>query len=304
MVGLGEGLGLTQVALCGLRWGKERAVVGMARSEAVEGRLPDDRVWVMISAMNERLKSMAIETSGSLGSVAVGLGGQLVGELEFTADRAHGGELLPTMERLCGEQGWRPSEIERLYVSAGPGSFTGLRIAVTVAKTLAWAQEVQIVPVPSTEAMVLNAGEARDAGGGADGQVALVLDAKRKQIYTAVYEVDESGDGRGNEKDGFAVGYRCVVEPAVMAPGELLARTERPLGLLGEGLKQYEEELAEQAGVRWLGREYWASRARHVLDCGHRRGAAGLFCSAEELTPIYLRRPEAVERWEKLHGTD
>ena len=247
---------------------------------------------------------MAIETSGSLGSVALGLGAELVCEQEFTADRAHGGELLPTMAKLCAAQGWRPGEVERLYISAGPGSFTGLRIAVTVAKSLGFAQGLQIVPVPSTEALVLNAGEAARGRGVSGEQVAMVLDAKRKQIYTAVYEVCGDGDWHGSEQDGFAAGYRCVIAASVMCPEELLERTGRPLTLLGDGLVQHEHELAEQAGVRWLAREYWASRARHVLRCGYLRGGAGLFCAAEELTPIYLRRPEAAERWEKLHGKD
>src|SRR5712671_4542595 len=94
-------------------------------------------------------KIIAIETSSRVGSVALAEGPRLVAERTFetqtepaTADLRHGRELIPTLSALCREQGWRPSDISQCHVSIGPGSFTGLRVAVTFARTAALAGSV------------------------------------------------------------------------------------------------------------------------------------------------------------------
>ena len=246
---------------------------------------------------------MAIETSGRIGGVSLAQGHRLLCEQEFTAAQCHAAELLPTMSRLCDRQGWQARDIEQLHVSIGPGSFTGLRIAVTVAKTLAWSQGTRIVPVPSTEALVLNA--APVAGKDQDVQtVAVILDAKRREVFAAVYQRIGEVTSPNAEAAGFASGFRCTLEPTVISPRELLACTGRPLHVLGEGLVQHKRELADDNEVVCLGECYWQPRARNVHQCGCLRAQAGLFCSPQELMPTYLRRPEAVERWEQLHGKE
>ena len=105
--------------------------------------------------------------------------------------------------------------------------------------------------------------------------------------------------------DDLLPGFRTRIPPTVMSPAELLSRTGRPLYLLGEGLKYHRRELApEGEKVIWLEKKYHQPRAANVHRLGRLRARAGLFTETDKLMPIYLRRPEAVEKWEKLHGKD
>jgi len=234
---------------------------------------------------------------GGVGSVALALGSELLIERNFTGDLRHAGELLVTMDELTRQQGWAPGDIEHLYVSAGPGSFTGIRIAITAAKTLAFAQPTRIIAVPSIEAQVLNADLATREQNIDIKTVGVVLEAGRGQIYAAVFEkiVDD------NSAEGILPGFRTVIKQAMMSPADLLTRSRRPLYLLGEGLKYHREELTADE-VIWLDEKYSSPKAAFVHRCGYLRARAGLFADVDRLVPIYIRRPEAVEKWEKLHG--
>ena len=109
----------------------------------------------------------------------------MLAEREFESGLQHAAQIIPIIDELCRSQGWSPGEVEELYVSAGPGSFTGLRIGITLAKTLALATGVKLVAVPTVRVLVENApAEAR--------HVVIVLDAKRDQIFTARFERDLS----------------------------------------------------------------------------------------------------------------
>ena len=96
---------------------------------------------------------LAIETSGRIGSVALADGTSILLEEQFPHGLKHAAEIVPMIDRLCRAQGWAPHDLEQLYVSAGPGSFTGLRIGITLAKTMALATGVKVVAVPSVRVL-------------------------------------------------------------------------------------------------------------------------------------------------------
>src|SRR5688572_28669723 len=126
-------------------------------------------------------RGLALETSGRTGSIALVQDGNVLHEEQFPHGLKHAAEIIPMIDRLFRGQGWRPRDLEEIYVSVGPGSFTGLRIGVTLAKTLAFASGVRIVAVSSVRVLVEN------APAGAK-HVIIVLDAKRDQIFTARFE--------------------------------------------------------------------------------------------------------------------
>ena len=95
------------------------------------------------------------------------------------------------------------------------------------------------------------------------------------------------------------------MEQTSIHPVELLAVAPRPLFLVGEGLKYHPRELApddSENGLKWLPETDWTPRAENVLRCGWCRARQGKFVNPDSLTPLYLRRPEAVEKWEKRQG--
>src|SRR5512146_512531 len=100
---------------------------------------------------------LAIETSGRVGSIALAQGGSILAEAEFEHGLKHAAEIIPMIDRLCRERQWTPRDIEHAYVSAGPGSFTGLRIGITLAKTLAFATGAKLVAVPTVRVLAENA---------------------------------------------------------------------------------------------------------------------------------------------------
>jgi tRNA threonylcarbamoyladenosine biosynthesis protein TsaB len=257
-----------------------------------------------VRPMVTQKRTIAIETSGLVGSVAAGMDDRLLAEQTFSARLCHNSELLGTIDSLCKRLGWRAGDIERLYVSAGPGSFTGIRIAVTMAKVIAFAQNTIIVAVPSIEAQVLNAGQAMRNGNPdmKNQHVAVILEAGRGQIFSAVFRENGAGSNQ------LVPGFDTVIEQQSLTPEQLLSLSPRPLYVLGEGLNYHKKEFQSDSQVVWLDKEYWNPLARNVLRCGYLREKAGLFVGAagqetvDTLVPIYLRRPDIVAKWQQLHG--
>jgi tRNA threonylcarbamoyladenosine biosynthesis protein TsaB len=229
-------------------------------------------------------RALAIETSGRTGSVAVARDGVVLAEETFPHGLKHAAGLVPMIDRLCKGAGWGPRDVEEVYVSAGPGSFTGLRVGVTVAKTLAFATAAKIVSVPTVEVL------ARNAPGDA-GQVVIVLDAKREQIFSA--RLARTGEGWD------------VVEPAHLdSLAEMLVRAPRPVHLLGEGIPFHAKYLPTgDSYVIVTPEESWRARASAVVEIGHAMARRGEFIDPQALAPVYVRKPEAEEKWEEGQRT-
>ena len=224
-------------------------------------------------------RALAIETSGRVGSVAVVEDGRVLAEDQFPHGLKHAAEIIPRIDRLCRDHGWTPGDLRELYVSAGPGSFTGLRIAVTLAKTLAFVSGARIVAVPSVRVLAHNApAEAAN--------LVIVLDAKRDQIFTATLR---RVDGQWEE-----------VEPARLDDlRSTLSRAGRPVYLLGEGIPYHQKFIPDDPRVVITPPESWRARASAVAVEGLRLSAAGEFIDPDRFAPIYIRRPEAEEKWEQ-----
>jgi tRNA threonylcarbamoyladenosine biosynthesis protein TsaB len=231
-------------------------------------------------------RALAIETSGRVGSVALADDNGVLSELEFPHGLKHAAEIIPIIDRLCREHAWRPADIENIFVSAGPGSFTGLRIGITLAKTLAFATGAQVVAVPSVRVLVENAPPGAR-------HVIIVLDAKREQIFTARF-------GR----DSAAVPW-SEVEPARLdSLAAMLARSPRPVHLLGEGIPFHEKFIPEgQNEIIVCPPDSARARAGVVARLGEDLARAGRFADPYRLTPIYIRPPEAQEKFDAAQTT-
>jgi tRNA threonylcarbamoyladenosine biosynthesis protein TsaB len=223
--------------------------------------------------------ALAIETSARVGSIAAVEDGHVVAEEQFEHGLQHAAQIVPIIDRLCRARGWSPRDVEELYVSAGPGSFTGLRIGITLAKTLALASGVKLVAVPSVRVLVENApADAR--------HVIIVLDAKREQIFTARFE-------RGT--DGWIEREPTQLSSLI----EMLDRSPRPVHLLGEGIPYHERFIAKGASdVIVTPIELWRPRAGVVAMLGEVMARKGEYADPDRLTPIYIRKPEAEEKFE------
>jgi tRNA threonylcarbamoyladenosine biosynthesis protein TsaB len=220
---------------------------------------------------------VAIETSGKVGSVAVVEGRRVVAVERFPHGLRHAAEIVPILDRLIRGGGWGPKDIQQIYVSAGPGSFTGLRIGITVAKTMAFVGRAKIVAVPTVCVLAENAPV--DAK-----HLIIVLDAKRDQIFTARFERDAHGWA---EREAAHLDSLTAI----------LARSPRPVFLLGEGIPYHEKFVPKmEAGVIVTPADCWPARAEAVAEIGIKMAEAGEFADPFTLTPTYVRRPEAEEK--------
>ena len=224
--------------------------------------------------------SVAVETSGRLGSVAVARGDTILAASSFNTRQNHGVELMPTVDRLCAQAKVTPHDIGLVFVSGGPGSFTGLRIGVTFAKALALATGVRVVRVPTLDIVAQNALHATPR----PPKVTVMLDAKRKNVFAATFALE--GDL-----------YRPLDEPAERAPADYLT-TQAPVAVLGEGVSFHESAIRSTPSVTILPDELNEARAEVVHRLGLRMAREGQFIPQNELIPIYVRRPEAEEKWE------
>ncbi|WP_102349587.1 tRNA (adenosine(37)-N6)-threonylcarbamoyltransferase complex dimerization subunit type 1 TsaB [Bacillus sp. Marseille-P3661] len=127
------------------------------------------------------MKALAIDTSNQVMGVAIIDGQSIIGEYITNVKRNHSVQLMPAIHDLMKAVGIQPKQLERIIVAHGPGSYTGVRIGVTVAKTLAWSLNIPIVGVSSLEVLAQN-------GLYFSGLVSPIFDARRGQVYTGLYK--------------------------------------------------------------------------------------------------------------------
>ncbi len=222
------------------------------------------------------MKLAAIETSGAIGSVALVEDNRTVAHRSFEHGAHHGRELVPTLKELFQRVGWKPGkDLDLLAVDVGPGSYTGLRVGIACAKTISYLTGVPLVGVVSLDALAENA----------PGQIPCacpVLDAKRKEVYAAIY----------SRRDGVVVRETDLM---VIRPEELLSKLPRPALLLGDGTAAF-MQLPLDNEIEIASQELWRVRAETVGRLGLRLYESGKRDDAFRLRPIYLRRPGAEEK--------
>ena len=218
--------------------------------------------------------TLAIETSGRIGSVALALAEGSIVERVFPEGTRHGRDLMPSVAALLAEAGVARSDLERIAVSVGPGSFTGLRVGVAAAKTLAWALGAALVAVPTLDVL------ARGAPPDTEGTIVPVLDARRGHVHAALYSYRSGAIIRATEF-------------LVVPPDRLTARTSPPVTWLGEGLRTY-PGLA--SGGIALEEERWRARAAIVAELGAAAEVDPDREALHALEPLYLRIPTPEER--------
>ncbi len=223
--------------------------------------------------------ALAFETSTAIGCVALGRGDEILATRRLSRPRSHAVEFLPAIEAVCRGADVGPVQIGEVYVSSGPGSFTGLRIGITAARMIAFATGARLVAVPTLEIIAQNAAEhdPRPA------EVAVLLDAKRGHVYTAAFI--------------YQSGRYVPTTPATEAdPLAFLSAQSPQLAVLGEGVL-YHRAAVQASGRVILPETLFPPRAETVYRLGRSRALRGEFVSPREFVPTYIRPPEAEEVW-------
>lgn len=240
------------------------------------------------------MKIIAIDSSGLVASAALVEDDILIGEYNVQYKKTHSQTLLPMLDELKKMVELDLSTVDAIALSKGPGSFTGLRIGSATAKGLGLALKVPIVEIPTLDGLACNLY-------GTDKLVCPIMDARRNQVYTGIYEY--------RKEAGSPVSYQlctilsqCAVSIEEIA--QKLNETGREVIFLGDGVPVYGERLAELMKVSYGFAPAHMNRQRAAAFgmLAFRYIREGKTVTAGEHTPEYLRLSQAErEKREKEH---
>jgi len=220
---------------------------------------------------------LAFETSAKAASVALTENGKLLGESYQNTGLTHRQTLMVMAEDVLKQCGKTAADVEAVAVAEGPGSFTGVRIGVAAAKGFAWGKEIPCYGVSTLEAMA-------ESLGAFDGYVCPCMDARRSQVYNALF-LAEGGK------------LTRVSEDRAIALADLktdLEHLDGPIYLVGDGANLCYNTLGKEVSGLILPPEHRIhQRAVGVAVLAQRMADAGLAPSGGELTPNYLRLSQA-----------
>lgn len=220
---------------------------------------------------------LAFETSAKAASVALLRDGCLLAESYQNTGLTHSQTLLSMAEDMIQNCGYTPAQIEAVAVAAGPGSFTGVRIGVAAAKGFAWGKQLPCYGVSTLEAMALGFGIQ-------SGYVCAVMDARRAQVYNALFRVDCGKYTRIRED-------RAI---SIQELGEDIQTLDAPVFLVGDGSILCYNTLLEQ-GVHTVcpPEQRVHQRASGVALVADRLISEGAAGDGSTLVPNYLRLSQA-----------
>ena len=223
------------------------------------------------------MKILALETSAKSVSAAVAENGVILAAAYQNNGLTHSRTLMPLVDSMLKNAGLTAKDMELIAAAAGPGSFTGLRIGVSAAKGLAWALELPCCGVSTLEAMAENARAF-------EGTVICAMDARRQQIYNAVFDCHDGALERRCEDRAVAL---------ELLAGELKNDKNRKI-VVGDGAKLCYTYLLEQGiPCSMAPADELYQKAVGVGLAAERMAAEGRTVTAQELCPVYLRLSQA-----------
>lgn len=224
------------------------------------------------------MKVLAIDTSNYVLGVAIVDEEKVIGEVITNLPKNHSVRVMPTIEQLMKECGIKPKELERIVVAMGPGSYTGVRIGVTIAKTLAWSLQIPLVGVSSLEIVAAN-------GRHFNGFISPLFDARRGQVYTGLYQYE------GNR-------LTCVEEDKIILLAdwlEALKKRETPVLFIGNDLVIHKEQIETDLEQFAYVAPYtdWNPRPSELAVLGMEKAPVDV----HTFVPNYIRLAEAEANW-------
>ena len=228
---------------------------------------------------------LGITTSTAQVGCAIGGHEGVLGSVHSTRGRRHAETLTPAIEFLCRQTRVELAEISAIAVDLGPGMFTGLRVGVAAGKALAYARRLPMIGVSSLDLVAFPMRHSSR-------RIVCALDAGRGEIYHAAYRQSPGGVQR-------------ITEPVVASPEDLasdLSATAEEVLLAGDGVLRYKALFSSirRVEVADAGEAY--PMAGSLVQLAHAQALREEWVSPAELTPLYLRRPDAEINWATRDG--
>jgi tRNA threonylcarbamoyladenosine biosynthesis protein TsaB len=231
------------------------------------------------------MKILAIDSSGLVASAAIIEDETMVAEYTINHKKTHSQTLLPMIDEIIKITDTKLEEMDAIAIAGGPGSFTGLRIGSATAKGLGLALNKPIISIPTVDGLAFNLF-------GTDKVICPIMDAKRNQVYTGIYEFMDDE-------------FHIIEKQMAVSINEIISRLneiERPVIFVGDGIPVYAQSIKEQIKVSYsfAPAHLNKQRAAAVGTLAKKYYLEGNVESATEHKPDYLRLSQAErERLER-----
>lgn len=224
------------------------------------------------------MKILSIDTSTYVMGVSLSDDEQVIGEYITNIKKNHSIRLMPAIQQLMSDCDVTPNMLHRIVVAKGPGSYTGVRIGVTIAKSLAWSLKIPLIGVSSLEHLAWNGRDFK-------GYVCPLMDARRNQVYTGLYRSD--GEVMVEEIEDQNVLINDWVEK--------LKDLEEPILFIGADLPMHQATIQAHLGSKAIFSSYidWNPRPSLLAHIGINKESEPL----HSFVPNYLRLAEAEANW-------
>jgi len=230
---------------------------------------------------------LAFDTSSPVLTVAIADEKALIDETTTWLPRGHMAKLIPVVDELLEKSGFKVHDVQTVVIGSGPGSYTGLRIGMVMARTFAQLLKVPIIGVPSADAIAYR--NIRDKS-----LICPIIDAKRGEVYTAFYHGE---DGKIERLTDFR-----ALRPDDLAELILAEGYERVV-FAGDAVELYADAFTDILGdkAEFSPEDDWWPRASDLITLARPRLLAEQFDELYQIAPIYVRLSQAEEMWEKRH---
>jgi tRNA threonylcarbamoyladenosine biosynthesis protein TsaB len=218
------------------------------------------------------MKILALDTATEACSVALGIGDRLI-ERYVELERGHAEQILPMVDAVLAEAGLTLAQLDALAFGRGPGGFTGVRLAASVAQGLAFGAGLGVVPVSDLAAIAQRVAQLDPAAR----RVLVVNDARMREVYWSAYDL--------------AAEPRSIAAERVTAPADVLIpeTSAAPWVAAGRGLAAWPELAARCRAAGATLRDQLLPRASEILTLARPRVAAGELIDPAEALPVYVR---------------
>lgn len=227
--------------------------------------------------------TLGIDTANQTLAIGVIEDDTVLGQIQINKQKNHSVSLMPAIDQLFSALGLAPTAIDRIAVSDGPGSYTGLRIGVTTAKTLAYTLGKELVGISSLQAIAANCRNV-------NGLIVPLFDARRKNVYAGVYR-------RQNGK------LETVLEDVHISIEELLkqlSQFDEPILFVGTDTQKFTNEIKEVLHEAEINKvlEWDLPNGCAIATLGANREPVR---DLTNFVPRYLKKVEAEEKWLETH---
>lgn len=227
------------------------------------------------------MKVLAMDTSSVNATVAVADDNKIIGEYTVSNDRAHSQIIMPMLDDMLKHCGITVKDIDVFAVALGPGSFTGLRIGISAMKTLAQALDKKIIGVSSLDCVAASFPFTEKI-------VCPIFDARRNDVYNALYLNGEK-----------------TVKDRIVDFDELLIEMHgKEVVFAGDAISKFKNKIESFDSEKWYVSPVNLSmqRASSIASVALERANKDLYDNLYEVTPIYLRLPQAEREYNIAHG--